>query len=308
VGLAVGVTLVAAAVMVLADREQLAAAWAGFELASLAVALLVVLGNYGLRFIRWELYLREVGVQVPRVSSALIFFSGFLMSISPGKLGEVLKSALLLQHHGVAVERTAPIVLAERLLDLVALVILVAVASGAFPGAWLIAAGGAGIVTAIFVVCLWRGLAEAGIRAVERWPLGARLAPKLRAAHASLIKLTSPKPLAWGTALGFAGWTLECLATFLIINGFDGVEVHWASATFSYAGGTLAGALSMLPGGLGAAEAGMAGLLMAAEASVDSSVAIQAALIVRFATLWFGVSLGLVAWLALRLVGKGDTG
>ena len=63
----------------------------------------------------------------------------------------------------------------------------------------------------------------------------------------------------------------------------------------------------MLPGGLGVTEAGMAGLLVASEPSIGEAVAIQAALIVRFATLWFGVLLGLLAWLVLRTVGKPAT-
>ena len=46
------------------------------------------------------------------------------MSITPGKVGEVLRSMLLKASDGVPFTRTAPIVVADRLTDLVALVLL----------------------------------------------------------------------------------------------------------------------------------------------------------------------------------------
>jgi hypothetical protein len=50
----------------------------------------------------------------------------------------------------------------------------------------------------------------------------------------------------------------------------------------------------MLPGGLGVADASIAGLLLTAVASplMTRDVAVAASLLIRFATLWFGVALG----------------
>src|SRR3982750_2763085 len=62
----------------------------GWLYAPLAVALVCV--NYGIRFARWHYYLRIAEIDAPLRSSASIFFSGFVMSVTPGKFGEVLKS------------------------------------------------------------------------------------------------------------------------------------------------------------------------------------------------------------------------
>src|SRR5207249_4789587 len=86
--------------------------------------------NYLLRFLKWELYLRRLGVRIPLSDSFLIFLSGFSLTVTPGKVGEVLKSYLLREAHGVPMARTAPIVVAERLTDLVALALLAVVGVG----------------------------------------------------------------------------------------------------------------------------------------------------------------------------------
>jgi uncharacterized protein (TIRG00374 family) len=60
---------------------------------------------------------------------------------------------------------------------------------------------------------------------------------------------------------------------------------------------TLVGSASTLPGGLGAAEASITALLLLTVTS-DHAVAAAATLLIRLATLWFGVTLGLIAWAA----------
>jgi len=70
---------------------------------------------------------------------------------------------------------------------------------------------------------------------------------------------------------------------------------------------TVLGALAATPGGLGATEASLVALSQRL-LGVAAAPATAAALLVRFATLWFGVAIGLVSlarWQGL-LVGEGD--
>jgi uncharacterized protein (TIRG00374 family) len=55
----------------------------------------------------------------------------------------------------------------------------------------------------------------------------------------------------------------------------------------------LVGALSFLPGGLGGTEASMVALLMLN--NVAQSQAVAATVLIRLATLWFAVALGVIA-------------
>ncbi len=86
-----------------------------------------------------------------------------------------------------------------------------------------------------------------------------------------------------------AAWFFECLAFQMVFTGL-GVEVSLIKATFIYAFSTLAGALSMLPGGIGAAEGSMTSLLLLIQ--VPKALATTATIIIRICTIWFAVILG----------------
>lgn len=264
----------------------------------LLAGLALTTSNYALRFVRWQRYLDIVEVRVPTRDSARIFVAGFVMSISPGKMGEVLKSALLREHSDVPVERTAPIVLAERLTDLVALIVLVVLAGAAQPDALPIAAAGLVLVLMVLLPLLSRSIAERMLGLAARLPRIGAHAPKLRAAYESTRLVLSGRALAMGTTLALFGWSLECAATFVIVRGFPGASLSPSAAVFGYAAPTIVGALSFLPGGLVATEASMAGLFTRLGTKITPGVASGTTLLVRLATLWWGVGLG---WIALAL-------
>lgn len=60
----------------------------------------------------------------------------------------------------------------------------------------------------------------------------------------------------------------------------------------------LAGALTFIPGGIGATEAAMSLLLIAL--GMEASIAILASVIARAITIWFAVALGLLSMLILN--------
>src|SRR3990172_8307039 len=89
--------------------------------------------NYALRFLKWDFYLRRLAVPLPRRQSLLVFLAGFTMSITPGKVGELLKAFLVRDLVGTELSRTASVVMAERLTDVAGLVILSALGATALP-------------------------------------------------------------------------------------------------------------------------------------------------------------------------------
>ncbi|HEY6876959.1 MAG TPA: flippase-like domain-containing protein, partial [Polyangiales bacterium] len=148
--------------------------------------------------------------------------------------------------------------------------------------------------------CTVRPLGEWGLGVLARLKFTARFEPKLREAYDALHALTRPAPFLVGGMYALVGWALECLATWYLVQGFQGAIMGWDGATFGYAAGTLAGALAMLPGGLGVAEVGMTSLFQAASPTLSAATAAAATILVRLSTLWFGVGLGAVALFVLR--------
>ena len=68
---------------------------------------------------------------------------------------------------------------------------------------------------------------------------------------------------------------------------------------------SIAGALSFLPGGLGVTEGTMTILLVGSATGVDQPTALTATLLMRLATLWFAVLMGLILLLVLRFAPQG---
>ena len=121
-----------------------------WELFPLALALTAL--NYLLRFWRWQRYLARLEIEVPTGRSFAIFLAGLSGTITPAKLGEVLKCGLLKRSFGVPVRRSVPIVLAERVTDATGVVVL-ALAAGAGTNRWpLLALALAGVAAIVLVV------------------------------------------------------------------------------------------------------------------------------------------------------------
>ncbi len=289
------------------DLGKLTANLSAFDGGALWLAVLLASANYALRFARWQYYLHRLEVAVPVGESALIFLAGFVMSVTPGKVGEMFKSLLLFESRGTSIARTAPIVVAERLTDLVALVVLCALGSLSFASGPRIALVFGLLVAAILTTCAYRPLGELGLRIAARLPLIGKFAPRLRDAYESLHTLTRPAPLAVGTTLAVAAWALEALGLWVIVRGFPGCAISLAASAFTYATSTIAGALAMMPGGLGVTEAGMTGMLQALGGSaVTPSIATAATILVRIATLWWAVAVGAAALALFRRRARRD--
>ena len=297
VGVAAGVA-VYVGLSIWADARDVAAALSAFQWRLAALACLLAAGNYLVRFGRWQYYLRLLGIDVATRDSLTVFLAGFALTVTPGKLGEAIKAFLLRASHGHPVARTAPIVIAERVTDLVALLLLTLVGVFTFDSHVVdrrLLIAGAGLVAAGILVVSVDRLAELAIALVARVPGLRRLAPRLGEFHRSTAALLRPGPLVVATLIATASWSLECLAFWAVVRGFPGAVLGLRAAIFVYAAMTVAGALSFLPGGLGVTETGMVALVMRLGAGLTRGSAAAATFVTRACTLWFAVALGLPA-------------
>jgi uncharacterized protein (TIRG00374 family) len=273
---------------------------AGYAWWSFAVACALAFGNYWLRYLKWELYLKQLDIRgVGKMDSFLTFLSGFVLTVTPGKVGEMFKSLVLNETHGVPVAKTAPIVVAERVTDLIGIIALIVVGSLGFSGGLVWAAAGAIVVATLLVVIASRKLSHGIIAIVQKLPGPfRRVGPKLHEAYDSLSVMVRPKNLVLPTVLSIAAWWLECLSLWIILRGFgQGTPVELCM--FFYATSTLAGALVPVPGGLGVTEGSLQEQLEKL-GHVQPATATASMILVRFATLWFAVLVGFIALSVLK--------
>jgi uncharacterized protein (TIRG00374 family) len=299
-GLGVAVYLLLA---VVSGLDDLGDAFATFSWSLLPAIFGLVASSYVVRFFRWAYYLRLLKVAMPPRINVAIFAAGLSMTISPGKFGEVLKSVFIRQVNGTPVARTAPAVLAERATDATGMIVWGFVGALAFsfgPESLLLFLA---VTAAGIAILRSRRLSLLAEKMLRKLPLLHRLAPHLRDFHGASNELLAAWPLVVGTAISFSSWGIEILAVYLCAVGM-GVETPFLVVVFIFVVGSLGGALTMLPGGIGAAEAGMAGMF-GTVAGLSAGISVALTFVIRVATLWFATLIGIVGLLfTRRLIGE----
>lgn len=284
------------AFVVYSGYGQIARSLEHYDYSTFGVACALAFGNYVLRYFKWEFYLARLDIRgVAKIDSFLTFMSGFVLTVTPGKVGEVFKSVLLHETYEVPITRTAPIVVAERATDVIGIVVLIVFgATVGFSGGLFWAGVGSALVIGLLAVVASRRLSLGLIGLVGRLPgrIGS-IAPKLETAYESLATMLKPQNLVLPSVLSAAAWMLECLSLWIILVGF-GESTSIALSTFFYSTSTLVGAIVPVPGGLGVTESALMGQ-MTAMGGVEQGIATAAMILVRFATLWFAVLVGFVA-------------
>jgi uncharacterized protein (TIRG00374 family) len=268
-----------------------------------AAALALSAVNYAIRYVRWGIYLDMQDIAVPPSARAGVFVAGLSLAITPGKVGELVKSYLLRELHAVPVTRSAPVVIAERVTDLTALVVLALIGVAIYGVAVGATIASAAVIAAGLIVLAWPRVARAIIDLVTRPAFLRRFRDRLIEVYDGIAALCRPLRLAGATTIGGAGWLCECVGFALIVHGFPGASIDVGLAMLIYAVTTIVGALSFLPGGLGVTEGAMTLLLVQSAHGLDTPTAIAASVLTRIATLWFGVLLGLAAmtWVRRRI-------
>lgn len=263
------------------------------------VVVALAFANYLVRFAKFHYYVRVLDIDLNKKDSFSIFLSGLVMSVTPGKFGEVLKSVLIKSVNGTPISRSAPIVLAERFTDFVALALM------SLLGIYYYAFGvKTYFVSAALILCPMllvssKWASHGLIRILGRLPGLSKAAPKMLVAYESTASLLSVKNLFMMTLVSIVSWFCECVAFYLVCNGFSGTPVPILGLTFVYSFSILLGAIMMLPGGIGATEASLTGLMVTAMGMVRST-AVAATFIVRACTIWFAVLIGAMVLMSFQ--------
>ncbi|MGA9032718.1 MAG: lysylphosphatidylglycerol synthase transmembrane domain-containing protein [Sulfuricaulis sp.] len=283
--------------------------WFGWEQAiatirKLGILTLVVGGviassAYLWRFARWHYLLSRFGYRVSKQSNFNIYLAGLALTVSPGKLGETVRS-LMLMPHDVKAGHSLGAFLADRLSDVIGVCFL-GIVAGIINGRinWLLAI----IAMSLLGVSLfasyaithpasggfWEWLAEkikwlpirGGQAVLKSW---AALWSPLRAITFAFVAVA-----AFGIQAGVFSWYCH----------LAGIDISSADAVAIFVNATLFGAASMLPGGLGAMEAAL--VLQLTGYGVENSLAVSVAIATRLVTLWLGVLLGVWSlWVTAR--------
>lgn len=287
ISLAIVVTVVLYVGMAtLADLEAFGAAASALPSALwVQVAGLSVM-SYLLRFARWHHFIVALGHKVAVLRNLEIYLAAFALTLTPGKAGETIRSVYL-HPYGVSHPHSIGAFVSERLLDLIAVGALASLAISMFTEErpWMLAA----IASILTMVLLLRTRL---LSVIGKRPARGSVVRCAAKAVAAVRFLLSGRRLALAAPLSLMAWMAQGLSLYLIVHAL-GYDFPASTIVAIYCLSILAGAVSFIPGGLGATEAAIVLLLSAAD--VDRTDAITASIISRSLTLWLAVGIGVMA-------------
>ncbi len=279
--------------VLLSDAREFAGAMAAFDARWLPALLGLPLVNYFLRFLKWQYLLGRTGVGLSRGRSLQVFLAGFSMTVSPGKFGEVLKSCLLRDREGIPVSLTSPVVVAERITDLMGMIVLALCGAAAAGGSGVlpvVASGAAFCILGVIVLSSRRAFSVIS-GALCRLRFFSTRRDAMCTFRETSARLLDARSLLVCVPLSIVSWGAEAMVLAAAAASI-GYRLPAGLSLLAHSAGTIAGAVSMIPGGLGLTELTIGGLL---SPSMGRSGAAAATILMRFATLWFAVVIGLVA-------------
>ncbi len=280
------------------DIRQVSQMMVDFDWRIFPLVVLLTTFNDTLRFIKWHLYIRLLGIRhINWLHSLQIFAAGLPLSLTPGKVGEALKGVWLKQRSGVPVGRGVSVVVAERISDGLAVLGLSMLGVMAYPQYWVVFVLVLAALLGVVVLSQSRPAALWLLGWCERLPLVQRFVGGMREFYEGSFSLFQPRPTLTAISIGLVSWLGEGVGFYLILRslGLPASRELLGLAVFVLAFSTVVGAVSALPAGLGAVEVSVAGMLTLL-AGIDPAIATSATILVRLATLWFGVTLGLIVW------------
>ena len=275
----------------------------------LALAFLVHYTTFLFRGARWRLLLRNTqdkAVPVPSIfyCSQLILLGWFANSVGGFRVGDAYRAYLYSHEQSASFPRTIGTLLAERVLDSILIVLLLLVATlslvSSGEGASWTVLGIAGVLLALLAVAL---LAMGWTR---EWLIGRLpgwLAEHYRRFHEGI--LGSFRQLRLVFLLGLLGWLAEVGRLYLVVQalGFDlGLDLVIFIATAN-------SMLSLVPtpGGVGAVESGVAGLLVRIT-SLSASAAAALVIVDRAISYLSIIVTGAILFLARQALRSRSTG
>ena len=279
--------------LVISDLGEVYAQLNKMDTSYLPIILLLIPLSWIVLFTRWNLLLKNSNVHVPVKDNLKIYLSGFALSITPGKVGELIKSQLLKIKFGIPREKTAPIVLVEQLYNIIGII------GVSILGIWYFELGAHIIlIAALLLVILLilissKRLFDKFLTLLSRIKFLSQYTSAFSNSYDVLRKSTRGWVVVYASALSIAFWLIESVIAYFVLSSFGINYIEFLSVIMTYTSSITLGVFSFLPLGIGVVEGSLVGFFTLQ--GVDISIALTLVIFIRIFTRWIAVSVGFVS-------------
>tara|TARA_Y100000590_G_scaffold358755_1_gene414292 strand:- start:12571 stop:13506 length:936 start_codon:yes stop_codon:yes gene_type:complete len=279
--------------LIFTDLSQLSEKILDFKIEYIPLILSLVSSGWLALYLRWTFLLKNSGYVVPHKKNFQIFLTGFPLSITPGKIGELLKSQLLKDNFDIPRKITAPIILVERLYNAVGILII------SFFGIWFLDFSGivilitTCILTGIFIVMRSKKLFLQINKIILKIKFLSKFSDSLSDSYDVINNSIKPKIFIISSAFSASYWILESIAVYFIFQSFGIDFIELIQIIPTYATSIILGVASFVPGGIGVFEGTLTGLLNIQGLALSTAVTLT--IFIRIFTIWYSVIIGFFA-------------
>lgn len=215
------------------------------------------------------------------------------MVISPGGIGEVIKSHFLRENYNVSISKTSPIVFVERFHDAFA-VISILVVFQLFNGISFLALPiyivGTFLLTGLLLVRN-RKILETFSSKLTKLKFFKTYKQNSKEFNESVITLLNKKSIFCSWGFSIISWMFDAIGIYLCFLAFD-INFDFILSTIIGFSSILFGAISFIPAGVGVTEISFVNLLT--QYDVEFSLATALVFFVRLASIWYATILGVI--------------
>ena len=263
-----------------------------FKYEFLPLILLLVSISWTPLLVRWQILLKKNDINIPIKKSFLLFLGGMSMSITPGHVGELIKSQLMKTIYNIPRTKTAPIIFVEKFYDLTGAIIasiIGIIILGMDTSLILISVS---ILIVIIFLIYYRPIFEFILKRVTKTKFFSKYSENISDSYEIVRNSTTPRILSISFGLSILYWIIISVAVHFILLSF-GIESISVLKTISiYSSSVIIGAISFIPGGLGITEGSLIGLFSLE--GIDVSLALILSVMIRILTMWYSVSIGFI--------------
>ena len=264
-----------------------------FKINFLPIILLSVTASLIPLFVRWNFLLKNSEIHLPLRKNILIFLSGSALAITPGHVGELIKSQILKTSFNIPRTKTAPIVLVEKIYDVVS-AIAASIIGIIILGMeiYLVALAISALAT-IFFLIYYKPAFELFLKLIAKTKFFSKYTENISESYETIRKSVSVKALTICMLLSITYWFVISVGVYYTLIGFGINIIDYLKVLAIYTSSVLLGAISFIPGGIGITEGSLVGLLTLE--GIDVSTALILSVMIRVLTLWYSVGVGFIA-------------
>ena len=289
----VAVVVIYAIFLFISDYNIISEKISNFKINYLPLILFLVTASWCPVFIKWHFLLKNCEIDIPLTRSITVFLSGLAFDITPGKLGALMKSQILKTSFNIPRTKTAPIVLVEKVYDLIG-AILASIAGIIILGmdVYLIIIAIL-VLVMVFFFLYYRPASELFFKRITKTKFFSKYVENISELDKIVQKSTNVKVATICILLAVTYWFIVSAAVYFTLIGFDINILDYLKVLSIYATSILLGAISFIPGGVGITEGALASLFTLE--GIDVSTALILSVIIRIFVLWYSVSIGFIS-------------